>query len=611
MSDPFDRSLHGVAIYNPRLLDKAELIGFFVARQQELERLTEALRREAKAQPQHHLIVGARGMGKTTLLNRLRYAIEDDEELASACLGLVFPEEQYNVACLADFWLNCVDALADTLETTGRLGLLEGLDEEIERIQALQRKDDRGRRALDLLCRLSDKLERRLVLLVDNVDIVLDRLEDEDWALREVLSSEARIQMIGATSAPLESQYRHDMAFYDFFRVHHIEGLDDEETFTVLRRLAETTGHDDIARLLDEEPGRVKTVRLMAGGNPRALVMLFTVLAQGTDGDVRTDIERILDQCTPLYKHRLEALPMQAQQILDALAKHWNPATAAEIARATHLPVNAVSAQLDRLTRDGTIEKVPLPATHRQGFQIAERFFNIWCLMRASRRIRKRLGWLVKFLRLMFGTEELEGRARRHLTVRYPPNSMRHAEFGFALADLVEDAPPEIALETQSVRALCTDATLRRLLPELLDPAEENPRFSERHTPNVHALIIDSMAQGNWSIAEQWITELARATEDGFLSSLWTGTLEIFAEIVKRNLVSEARALLTSVGVAERWEPLVRALEIVEDQDLASLERLAPEMREAVRLVLARISPQILEEPAPSPTKRRRPTKKT
>jgi tetratricopeptide (TPR) repeat protein len=469
MTDLLEKPLYGVAIYNPRLLSKDELVRFFVARQAELGRLVDALRREAEAQPQHHLIVGARGMGKTTLLHRLRYAIADDEYLASRCLGLVFPEEQYNVGCLADFWLNCVDALADELESMQRVDLVEGLDSEVARLQALAEPDDRGRRALELLCQLSDRLDRRLVLLVDNMDLVLDRLETEQWTLREVLSSEARIQVVGATSAPLESHYRHDKAFYDFFRVHHLTGLGDEETFTVLRRLAEVTEHDRVARLLDEEPARVKTVRLMAGGNPRTVVLLFSLLAQETEGDVRTDIERLLDLCTPLYKHRLEVLSMQAQQVLDALAMHWAPATAAAIAKATHLKVNVVSTHLDRLVKDGTVEKVTLPAIKRHGFQIAERFFNIWCLMRASRRVRRRLVWLVEFLRLMFGPEELTLRARRHLVQERLGDNVRHAEMGLAYASAIEDAPLRTALESQSIRALCIEPEVRRQLGDLLD----------------------------------------------------------------------------------------------------------------------------------------------
>src|SRR5258708_1463875 len=113
-------SLFTVVIYNPALLKKEDLIRGFVARQALLYRLLDDLRREAPGKtPQHHLIIGQRGLGKTMLLRRLAFAIEDDPGLAAAWMPLVFPEEQYNVANLADFWLNCVDALSDALDRAG------------------------------------------------------------------------------------------------------------------------------------------------------------------------------------------------------------------------------------------------------------------------------------------------------------------------------------------------------------------------------------------------------------------------------------------------------------------------------------------------------------
>ncbi len=66
--------------------------------------------------PSHVLIIGTRGMGKTTLLQRVRYGVEDDTELNNRYLALAFPEEQYNVNRLHHFLLNTVDALADAME---------------------------------------------------------------------------------------------------------------------------------------------------------------------------------------------------------------------------------------------------------------------------------------------------------------------------------------------------------------------------------------------------------------------------------------------------------------------------------------------------------------
>src|SRR5262249_12404065 len=141
--------------------------------------------------------------------------------------------------------------------------------------------------------------------------------------------------------------------------------------------------------------------------------LLFQMLVQGTDGDVRSDLERLLDLCTPLYKSRFEELSKQTQQIVDALALNWDPILAADLAEKVRLEPNLVSSQLTRLVRDGVVEKVAYADTSGLAFQIAERFFNIWYLMRASRRVRRRLMWLVEFLRLFYSQEVLHSRARR------------------------------------------------------------------------------------------------------------------------------------------------------------------------------------------------------
>jgi hypothetical protein len=69
--------------------------------------------------------------------------------------------------------------------------------------------------------------------------------------------------------------------------------------------------------------------------------------------------------------------------------------------------VNLVSAQLKRLEDAGVVEKAPWFGEKKAAFQIAERFFNIWYLMRASRRVRQKLLWLVKFLEAWFDREKL------------------------------------------------------------------------------------------------------------------------------------------------------------------------------------------------------------
>ncbi|HKQ76107.1 MAG TPA: AAA family ATPase [Blastocatellia bacterium] len=461
--------LTSVAVYNPALLKKEELIAQFVARRALLDRLIEELRGSGNNGRRHQLIVGARGSGKTMLLGRLCYAIEDTAELCSRWFPLVFPEEQYNVSRLSDLWVNCLDALSDMLERRDREGEAGQLDQRLDELPA----DDEKRRAqaaLDLLIGWAKKEDRGLVLLIDNADLIFDRLKNHHQAIREALSADNRLIIIGATNTLIEAIYDKEGAFHDFFKINELRGLNHEETSEALRTLARLRRTPHVTELLDRDPGRIRSLNLLAGGNLRTVVVLYQALAQGADDSVRADLEQLLDQYTPLYKHQFEALSAQSQQVVDALALNWDPATAADLAGKLRLDTNAVSAVLNRLVKDGIVEKAPSPPGEKMYFQIAERFFNIWYLMRANRRVRRRLMWLVEFLKMFYGSAELNRRARQLVQEPPPPepDQFRRAELALLFAGAVKKPGLRRALEIEGVRSLmnCED---RQRLSSTLD----------------------------------------------------------------------------------------------------------------------------------------------
>ena len=408
-----DRPGPTLTVYNPDLLSDADLKRQFVARLGLLERLIDDLRGEGASQ-QHHLILGQRGMGKTTLLRRLRGAIQEDEALRQRWLPLSFPEEQYNVSRLSDLWVNCLDALGDALERNGDKAGAAAIDALVDSLP--EPEEARGRAALDGLVSWSEA-HRGLVLMIDNVDLLFNRLEAQQWAIREVMSEHRHLVWIVASAEPLESTAEYGSAFYDFFAIHELRGLDYEESRQMVLRLAQVHNTPQVSRVLEDSPGRFRALHVLTGGNPRTLVLLYQVFAHDDASSVHVDLERLLDMCTPLYKARFESLSAQAQQLTDALAIGWDPMTAADVATATRLEINLVSAQLNRLVTMGVVEKVPLPAGSKSGFQIGERFFNIWYLMRASRRVRRRLEWLVRFLEVYYGPQGLKDRAERLLNL--------------------------------------------------------------------------------------------------------------------------------------------------------------------------------------------------
>ena len=232
-----------------------------------------------------------------------------------------------------------------------------------------------------------------------------------------------------------------------------------------MRHLAQVTKQPKVLDVIEHDPGRIQALRLLSGGNPRTLVLLFNLLAQGTEGDARSDLERLLDQITPLYKHRFEELPTQAQRVVDGLALGWDPMTARDLAHRIRLDVNLISAQLNRLVKQGVIEKVPLPGTSRTGFQLSERFFNIWYLMRASRRMRRRLIFLVEFLELFLAKLGPRDTAEARALVQSLPNTEAWAPLIYAL-EVIEQSSAERLLALSPEMRAAVELALSRIAPE-------------------------------------------------------------------------------------------------------------------------------------------------
>ncbi len=96
--------LINLAVYNPAILDDADFLAGFVARQDLAASLLARLGEiTPRGQAKHHLILGQRGMGKTSLLRRLALGVREDAALAAVLLPLTFREEQYNVHNLHTF----------------------------------------------------------------------------------------------------------------------------------------------------------------------------------------------------------------------------------------------------------------------------------------------------------------------------------------------------------------------------------------------------------------------------------------------------------------------------------------------------------------------------
>ena len=347
-------------LYNQFVLSDEEFVANFVARQEVLETLC---RRLACIDPeddgQHQILIGARGLGKTSMLRRLSIAIHSDETLSERFIPLLFREEQYNVLSLRDFWRNCGESLAEWAEKRGLNELAERLDLEV--FSEAWADDESSAEMFEAKLR---SLGKRAVLLVDNLDLVLGSLEKRcRWSLRGRLQARGGPILIGASTQPLQEAADQNAAFYEFFLPHHLDPLSFSETKKCMRSLAMQRGKagQRVIRVLQTDPPRLRVLHRLTGGNPRALALSYRLLETEDLPNAMADLERLLDEVTPLldevtpyYKALVEEYKTRQQQAgIDAIALHWDPVTTGKLSQITGLPTTTLSPQVIRMRKEG------------------------------------------------------------------------------------------------------------------------------------------------------------------------------------------------------------------------------------------------------------------
>ncbi|MFQ5752538.1 MAG: hypothetical protein ACE5HI_11125, partial [bacterium] len=394
-------------IYNPASQTPEQLIENFVVRTKIFKEIFADIKNsEMKYPEQHYIMQGIRGQGKTTLLLRIAYEINNDKQLRQRLIPVVFNEEQYNISRLFKLW----ETTAEYLQESGDILDL------YEEMQKFANDSDYEWRCFQLLENALKQHKKKMILFIDNIDEILTKFsKKEHQRLREIFVESAELRVIGASSVSLEFHYDYGKPFYQFFRMPQLKGLGTEETKTLLLKLGEHYKRERVRDIVENQPGRVEALRRVTGGVIRTIVILFEIFVDDTNGNAFLDLEKILDGVTPLYKHRMDKLSPQQQEIVDFIALSWDAVSTREIAQKTRLESKAISSQLKQLEKYHIIDKEKTN-TKNYLYRISERFFNIWYLMRQGRKWdERRVRFLVEFLQIWCDEQELQKRARRHI----------------------------------------------------------------------------------------------------------------------------------------------------------------------------------------------------
>ncbi|HEX6750823.1 MAG TPA: tetratricopeptide repeat protein [Longimicrobium sp.] len=377
--------------YNPAFLDDETLIRTFVARNSDLDRILEVLRENTGVSNQHVLVIGPRGIGKTTLVLRSAAETRIDPILSAAWYPVVFGEETYQVSTPGEFWL---EALFHLGEQTGEPRWKQAYEELLQEGDEVRLRA----RAIAQLMDFADEQGKRLLLIVENLNMLIGAQisENDAWALRQALMNEPRLMLLGTATSRFDAIDDYNQALYELFRIIELQPLEQEETQALW---ASNTGQK-------AHINRIRPLQILTGGNPRLIRILSEFAAKTSFRSLMDDLTHLVDAHTEYFKHHLDNLPPQERKVFVVLADLWDPSTARTVAGAARVDVNIASALLKRLTERGAVT-APYKRGRTQFYQVAERMYNVYHLMRRRGPSASRVHAVVRFMVSLYRGEEL------------------------------------------------------------------------------------------------------------------------------------------------------------------------------------------------------------
>ena len=395
MNEP---SVPTIRKFNPGLFQSdRDVIEQFVVRHHELDAVLDILRGNVEAPScQHVLIVAPRGRGKTMLLARAAAELRADEQLSAHLLPVRFMEESHEIFRLADFWLETLFYLAREVA---------GPDPDLSRelrdthadLKSRWRERELADRARAAVLEAAERLDRRLVLMVENLQTLCESVDDDfGWGLRQALQSEPRIVLVATATSRFEALEDARQPFFELFRTIPLRPLDTEDC----RHLWQAAGGGD------RSAWSIRPLEILTGGNPRLLVIVAGFARHRSLRQLMDELVTLIDDHTEYFRNHLEGLAKTERRVYLATIDLWEPATPGEIAARAALDVRIVSTMLGRLVERGAITVEG--SGRKRLYAAAERLYCVYYKLRRERDEAAVVQGLIRFMAVFYGDGELK-----------------------------------------------------------------------------------------------------------------------------------------------------------------------------------------------------------
>ena len=529
--------------YNPGFLSDNEIIETFSVRTDEFASIMESVRECTGNSNTHTIVIGPRGSGKTHLLLRVAAEVRRDASLAGF-FPVVFPEESYEVSTIGEFWLECLDRLAEQAPVSERPHLRRSYSD----IRATVNDRDLADRSLGSILSFADQREGRILLVVENLNMLFSDMADPEagWRLRQTLQVEPRIILLGSATSRFAEIDNPDHSLYDLFRVVTLPPLDTEDCDTLWSTLS--------GQLKGSQ--QTRPLQILTGGNPRLISVVAGFEKTYSFKDLMSNLLDLVDEHTEYFKSHIEALPPQERRVYLALARLWKPATAKEVASQARMNVNNCSAQLKRLVDRGAVS-IEDGAKRRRTYYVAERMYNIYYLLRRPGAESNVVDALVRFMASYYSPYEL-------------------VNIGIGIAEgLDRDDPRLLDIQLTAFRHLLALPELDDLLVNLLTQDAVIGAFGSAQSPDlVEPIAYALMVKAKSMEAEQRLEEAL---------GCWEDVIRMAKDVGGDNLiVANGAATLNKIGLLKKLDRNDEAIETTAVTYLARDQRVGVETADAI-----------------------------
>ena len=393
-------------------------------REHELADVMAAIRQaitQPDVSPQHTVIYGERGSGKSFLLRLVQLELEvlvEAEDVAAAFVLL--PEELYNIRSEAQLieaiavsvrgqgesfsyavdtrepqvaWNNALENLANALDT--RFGIGKGL-----LIAAVENFDDLAKKLFGANTAAKSKSQR-----------AIEQRRAEERFRKLLNTKEARFLLLASATGTVDMDY--DRPLFQAFKAIDLTPWANDTCIEYFNRRRELA---NASALTHAETARARAIAEFIGGNPRLAQLLGDVLASPDARTVADTLDALSDHLADYYRRRLDDLPSNAAGLLDALIRKGEPCSQSELAERVNLRQNQIADAFSYLTEARLLTGVQEIGGPRTLYRVRDRLFVYFYRRRygdsenASILVR-----ISELLETFFTAEEKKERALRHL----------------------------------------------------------------------------------------------------------------------------------------------------------------------------------------------------